>query len=144
MGIAARIRAFRVRAGKSQAAVAKSLDLNMAWYADLETRDDELASTLTLFKALELASIFGAPLHELLGEAPFLDDPIALMDLPQRIIAHAGRTGTSIEHLEKRLGWELRQFLASPVQAAAEMPIAFFQAVAAELGINWQALVPHE
>jgi hypothetical protein len=39
---------------------------------------------------------------------------------------------------------ELGEFLKSPVQIAAELPILFLQAVAAALGINWLALVPDE
>jgi transcriptional regulator with XRE-family HTH domain len=104
MGTAARIRGLRIRAGKSQAEMSQRLGLNPAWYSDLEKRDDELASTLTIFKAMELASIFGVTLHELLDEPPVADERIALM----------------------------------------ELPILFFQALAAALRINWLALVPDE
>lgn len=144
MAIAARVRAFRIRAGKSQAEMAQRLGLNIAWYADLETRDDELASTLTMFKAMELASIFGVTLHELLDEPPVADERIPIMELPDRILVHAKREGLSVEQLEKQVGWELHEFLGSPVQLAAEFPILFFQALAAALGINWLALVPDE
>jgi DNA-binding XRE family transcriptional regulator len=144
MGIAARIRAMRIRAGKSQAEMAQRLGLNIAWYADLEARDDELTSTLTIFKAMELASIFGVTLPALLDEPPVADELIALMELPDRILAHAKREGISIEQLEERMGWELREFLGAPVQLAAEFPILFFQALAAALGINWLALIPEE
>jgi transcriptional regulator with XRE-family HTH domain len=144
MAVSARIRAFRIRAGKSQADVARTLDLNIAWYADLETRNEQFASTLTMFKAMELAAILGVPLHELLDEPDFTGERIALIDLPQRILAHADREGVSIAQLEDRVGWELREFIAAPVQSAAEMPIEFFQAIASVLGINWLALVPEE
>ncbi len=144
MGPAARIRGLRIRAGKSQAEVSQLLELNPAWYADLEHRDEELASTLTIFKAMELASIFGVSLHELLGAPPIGHVRIALMELPERIIAHAKREAISIEQLERQVGWELREFLASPVQMAAEFPVQFFQVLAAALGINWLALIPDE
>ena len=120
------------------------LALNLAWYSDLEQRDDELASTLTIFKAMELASIFGVTLNELLDEPLVADERIALMELPDRIIAHAKHEGISVEQLEERVGWELHEFLGSPVRLAAELPILFFQALAAALGINWLALVPDE
>ena len=144
MGIAARVRALRIRAGKSQAEVAQRLELNAAWYADLERRDGELTSTLTIFKAMELASIFGVTLHELLDEPPPEGERIALVDLPDRILVHVKREGISVGQLEQRLGGELEAFLGSPVQLAAELPICFFQALAACLGINWLALVPDE
>ena len=144
MGPAARIRGLRIRAGKSQAEMSQLLELNPAWYADLEHRDEELASTLTIFKAMELASIFGVSLHELLGAPPIAHERIVLMELPERIIAHAKREAISIEQLERQVGWELREFLASPVQMAAEFPVQFFQVLAAALGINWLALIPDE
>jgi len=144
MGTAARIRAYRIRAGKSQADLAKSLDLNVAWYADLESRDEELAATLTMFKAMELASILGAPLHELLDEPPVTGEGMALIELPDHILAYAKYAGISLEQLEEQIGWELRNFIAHPIQGATELPIRFFQAVATLLGINWLRLVPDE
>ena len=101
MGIAARIRALRIRAGKSQADMAQRLDLNIAWYADLEKRDDELASTLTLFKAMELASIFGVTLPELMDEPAGAVERVELIELPGRIKAHLKRNGISIGQLEE-------------------------------------------
>jgi hypothetical protein len=93
---------------------------------------------------MELASLFGVTLHELLDEPPVADERIPIMELPDRILVHAKREGLSVEQLEKRVGWELHEFLGSPVQLAAEFPILFFQALAAALGINWLALVPDE
>ena len=145
MGIAARVRAFRVRAGKSQAEMAQRLELNEAWYADLERHDDELASTLTIFKAMEMVSILGVTLAELLDEpAALADERIALIDLPDRILAHASRKRISVAQLEEQIGWELQDFVDAPVRSAAGLPIRFFQALAAALGINWLALVPDQ
>ena len=144
MGIAARVRAFRVRAGKSQAEMAQRLELNEAWYADLERHDDELASTLTIFKAMEMVSILGVTLAELLDEPALADERIALIDLPDRILAHASRKRISVAQLEEQIGWELHDFVDAPVSSAAGLPIRFYQALAAALGINWLALVPDQ
>ena len=144
MGTAARLRAYRIRAGKSQADLAKSLDLNIAWYADVESRDGELAATLTMFKAMELASILEVPLHELLDAPPVSGKSITLIELPDHILAYAKHAGITVEQLEEQIGWELRDFIACPIQGATELPIRFFQAVATLLGINWLLLVPDE
>lgn len=144
MGIATRIRQMRIRAGKSQAEMTQFLGLNPAWYADLEQHDAEMVSTLTLFQAMHLASVFGVQLHDLLDEPQVPEQRIALMELPDRIVAHTKRKGISIEDLEESVGWELREFLNSPVQVAADLPIRFLQAIAAVLGINWLSLVPDE
>jgi hypothetical protein len=50
----------------------------------------------------------------------------------------------TIEQFEDSVGWELHDFLKSPVRLAAELPIAFLQAIAAALGISWLSLVPDE
>ncbi len=144
MGTAARLRAYRIRAGKSQADLAKSLDLNIAWYADVESRDGELAATLTMFKAMELASILEVPLHELLDAPPVSGKSITLIELPDHILAYAKHAGITVEQLEEQMGWELRDFIARPIQGATELPIRFFQTVATLLGINWLLLVPDE
>ena len=144
MDTAARIRAYRIRAGKSQADLAKSLDINIAWYADLESRDDELAATLTMFKAMELASMLGVKLHELLGAPPITGKGMTLIEVPDHILAYAKHAGISVAQLEEQIGWELRNFIAHPIQGATELPIRFFQTVATLLGIDWLLLVPDE
>ena len=144
MGTAAQIRNYRVRAGKSPGEVAQHLGLNDAWYQDLERHDDELASTLTLFQAIELASVLGVRLHDLLGKEAPPDELIALIDLPSRITAHVARKGISIEQFEEEVGWELQDFLQSPIKVAAESPIIFLQAVAEHLRINWLSLIPDD
>src|SRR4051812_45696393 len=144
MGTAAQIRTFRVRAGKTRAQMAKSLALNDAWYGDLEQRDEELASTLTLFQAMELAAALGVGLPELVPGGPAPAERISVMELPDLIRARMSRDGLSIEQLEDRVGWDLKEFIESPLQGATELPIAFLQALAAHLDISWLALVPAE
>jgi transcriptional regulator with XRE-family HTH domain len=144
MGTAAQIRAFRIRAGKTRAEMAKSLGLNEAWYGDLEQRDEELASTLTLFQAIELASALGVRLRDLVPGSPAPGELIGLMELPDVIRARISRDGISIEQLEARIGWDLEEFLDSPLQVATELPIVFLQAIATHLDISWLAFVPEE
>jgi hypothetical protein len=66
------------------------------------------------------------------------------MELPGRIRAHLAREGLSVEQFEDQVGWELGDLIESPLQAAAEFPIVFLQAVADKLGINWLSLIPEE
>src|SRR5471032_1305605 len=97
MGTAAQIRSRRIRAGKSQNEVAQRLGLDAAWYDDLEHRDDELVSTLTLFQATELASILAVRVPDLLSDGTRPDQRIPLVDLRARINAYLAREGLSIE-----------------------------------------------
>lgn len=138
------IRTARIRAGKSRAEVAAHLALNPAWYDDLEQRDGELAATLTLFQGVALAELFGLRLADLFGATVPKDERIALPDLPDRIRAHVVATGISLDRFEQQLGWELGLFMEAPVQLATELPIAFFQALADALGLNWLLLAPDD
>ncbi|HTE42757.1 MAG TPA: hypothetical protein VK629_18190 [Steroidobacteraceae bacterium] len=124
--------------------MATDLGLNEAWYSDLESSDDELAATLTMFQAQQLASLLGVRLHDLLAESTGSDEKIALLDLPAMVAAHIAREAISIEEFEERLGWELQEFLESPVKVAAALPIVFLQALSRELGIHWLSLLPEE
>lgn len=143
-GVADNIRNARIRAGKSRAEAAAHLALNPAWYDDLEQRDGELAATLTLFQGVALAELFGLRLADLFGVAMPAGERIALPDLPERIRAHVAAKGLSMDQFEEQLDWELEPFMAAPVQLATELPIAFFQALAAVLGIHWLLLVPDD
>ena len=142
MGTAAQIRALRIRAGRSKAEMVERLGLNAAWYEDLEAKDDELPSTLTLFQGMELASLLGVRLDELFSAGGAPAAHIALVELPERIRAHMAREGLSIEEFEERAGWAVSEFLDAPLQAAATLPILFFQSLASVLGIDWHLLIP--
>jgi hypothetical protein len=93
---------------------------------------------------MELASILGVHLRDLLSDGASPDETIPILELPARINAHVAREGISIEQFEDQVGWELREFLSAPIKGAAELPILFIQAVASPLGINWLSLVPDE
>jgi transcriptional regulator with XRE-family HTH domain len=145
MGTADRIRFSRVRAGKSAQQVASALGLNEAWYGDLESHDDELESTLSLFQATQLASLLGVRLQDLVaGDALPNAGSIGLVDLPSLIERHIAREGVSIEGFEDRVGWELRGFMQSPVAAAAELPIMFLRDLSEALDISWLSLLPED
>jgi transcriptional regulator with XRE-family HTH domain len=145
MGTAAQIRGFRVRAGKSKAEMAEQVGLNPAWYDDLERHDHELVSTLTLFQAMNLAAILDVRLDELLlSGSPSPEQHISLLSLPDRIRAHVARQGISIKQFGDKIGWELSEFIDSPVKGAAELPIQFLRDLAIQLGIDWLCIVPTE
>jgi transcriptional regulator with XRE-family HTH domain len=142
LGTAAQIRALRIRAGRSKAEMVERLGLNAAWYEDLEAKDDELPATLTLFQGMELASLLGVGLGDLFSAAGAPAARIALVDLPERIRVHMARERLSIDELEERLGWAVTEFVDAPLQAAATLPILFFQSLASVLGIDWLLLIP--
>ena len=143
-GTAARLRYYRVRAGKSREDVARHLGINDAWYHDLEREDHALAATLTLFQAIELASFLGVRLRDLAADGRSPSEPVDLLELPARIHEHIARTGLSIERLGEDLGVDLQAFMRSPLKFAAESPLGFLQAMAQRLGIDWLSLAHDE
>jgi transcriptional regulator with XRE-family HTH domain len=144
MDTASRIRSFRVRAGKSKLELSERLGLNAAWYDDLEHDDHALVSTLTLFQAIDLASVLGVGLHELVTDRPAPEERVPLAELPERIHDHIAREGISLENFEDQVGWTLGDFIESPLTVTAEHPVEFLQALSANLGIDWLALIPDE
>lgn len=141
-GTAERIRTFRIRAGRSKNEMVQRLGLNAAWYEDLERNDTELASTLTLFQAIDLASILGVQVHELFPKLDAPESRIDLVELPALIASHLATRGVLIAQLEKDVEWPLENFMVAPVQGAAELPLVFLQSLAAALGFDWLSLVP--
>src|SRR5262245_8663944 len=144
MKTAENIRAFRVRAGMSAQEVSTALGLNEAWYRDLESYDDELASTLTLFQAAQLAALLGVRLRDLVEENASSVEKVDLIDLPAVVERHLVREGPSREEFESLVGWELQDFLESPIASAAELPIAFLRDLSNHLGVSLLALLPEE
>lgn len=144
MGTAENIRAFRIRAGKSAQEVSAALGLNEAWYSDLESYDDELASTLTLFQAAQLATLLGVRLRDLVEETGSSGKKVSLIDLPAAVANYLAHEGLSTEEFETLVGWELRDFLESPIAAAAELPIAFLRDLSNHLGVSLLSLLPEE
>ena len=144
MGIAATLRSHRIRAGKSQEDIAEELRLNPAWVQDLERRDDELAATLSLFQAMELAAAVGADLRTLFADTTPTGAHVSIIELPGLVRAHLTREGITVEDFSDELGWDVAPLLEAPLQAATEMPLAFLQEVTARLGVPWLALIAEE
>lgn len=133
-----------MRAGKTREEVARHLDINESWYDDLERRDDELVSTLSLFQAIELAACLGVRLPQLLDSRTSPDSTIGLVKLPDVIRNHLVSNKLSLAQFEELVGWELEDFLKSPIKVAAEAPILFLRDLAGHLGMDWLSLVPEE
>jgi hypothetical protein len=87
--------------------------------------------------------LVGVTLFELVNQ-PAVAARIAITTLPDKVVTAMKRDGVSVRQLEKDLGFDLHGFLASPIRAATELPIAFFQQLSARLGINWLALIPDQ
>lgn len=144
MGIAAKLRSHRIRAGKSRADLAAELRLNPAWIQDLERHDGELAATLSLFQAMELAAAVGTDLRTVFSAEAPVGSHVSIIALPGMVRALLDREGRAVADLEDELGWEIAPLLEAPLQVATELPLACLQALAARLGFPWLALIAED
>jgi transcriptional regulator with XRE-family HTH domain len=142
MSTAARIRARREATGKSVAEVAGLLGVNDESYEDVELHDDELATVFSLSQALSLASILEVSLNDLLGDDEFRGNRLPLVELPKLIGSCLSSENISLEDFEGEVGWQLDQFLDSPLRTALELPPSFLQDLASRLGVDWRSIIP--
>jgi len=122
--------------------MAQLLGLEVSSYCDLEQYDDELASSMPLAQATHLALLLGVTLRSLVDPDSDPGSRISIEDLPRRISDHIASEGVSVEDLEERIGWNLRQFLDAPALVAAKQPLMFLRDLATSLNINWLSLLP--
>jgi transcriptional regulator with XRE-family HTH domain len=142
MSTAERIRRRREELGKSDVEVAERLGVNDASYADLELHDDELTSVLSLSQAMTLASILNVSLDSLLGVEGFRGDDLPFTELPRLIKSRLSSSEISFEDFEDEVGWQLDQFMESPLRTALGCPIMFLQDLAKGLALDWRAIIP--
>lgn len=144
MGVAATLRSHRIRVGKSREDLAAALQLNPAWVQDLERSDDELAATLSLFQAMELAAAVGTDLRTLFADDTPVEPHVSIIELPGLVRALLADEGVTVEGFSDELGWDIAPLLETPLQAATDMPLAFLQEVAVRLGISWLSLIAED
>ena len=68
IGTAERIRALRLKSGRTEQELASELGLTIQAYRDLEQHDEELESAVSIAQALKLANLLHTDLLTLLGE----------------------------------------------------------------------------
>jgi transcriptional regulator with XRE-family HTH domain len=138
-----RLRAARVRAGKTEREVADKTGLNLPSYYDLEAVPDEVTSAISL---RELAAICDAlritPQFLLSGEdaqpqCVYFD----FAHLANKALEHLARSGISIRALEEQIGWELKPFIHDP-QTGWQWNVDCLRDVCDAVGANWLSALP--
>jgi transcriptional regulator with XRE-family HTH domain len=141
MGTAERIRFCRVSVGKSAQQVASSLGLNDAWYRDLEANDGELTSTLTLFQAVQLASLLGVRLNYVVAEMqPSIR--ISLLDLPSRDTLRTKECRSKSSRIA--LDGKLNGFCNHRSRQPRSSRLCSCKILSCALGIDWLSLAPED
>jgi transcriptional regulator with XRE-family HTH domain len=145
---ALRIRQLRDRAGKSHVEVAQAVGINLPWYYDVETYDDEATMTLSVRQLQLLAQTLGVSLRHLLTSADELPAPppppppqqqLNFADVAGQLRTRADADG--IAAVEAAVGWRLEHFLADPAVAWDE-PADFLRFVCEFLDVDWMDALP--
>lgn len=138
-----RIKELREKAALTPDAVAERLGINISWYWDLESYDDEVTDTLTLNQVFILADVLKVTARDLLcenEEDAFLPE-CRPNELVLRIRNFLNSEGIDIKDLEDQVGWELVWFLDDP-ESVFGQPAMFLQSLCNRLGINWIETIP--
>jgi transcriptional regulator with XRE-family HTH domain len=138
-----RLKRAREAVGLDEHAVARLAGITSPWYYDLETHDDELASTLSLEKLCHLAEIVRTdPLVLLIGDrASTVERSIEFGDVVRRLTTQMATSGLDVEQFGERVGWELGKILADPNELW-ELNTDGFRDVATAAGVDWSSAFP--
>ena len=137
MQIASRIRALRENSSKSEPELCRLLDISVSAYDDLEAYDHELFSALSLRQVQLLAQFLGVSVHELVTGQKFIGEPLPLEGVAQLVRCAMARDSLSVDAFEDKAGWELSEFLASPLELAQQRSIDFLRDVASAIGVDY-------
>ena len=110
MGVAERIRDFRLKSGRTESEMANELGLTIDGYCDLEQYDDELETTISITQALTLARLLRTDLQELLGESK-QPVPVKIPAIRALLLAQLAESPGTREALEDEINWDLGPFL---------------------------------
>jgi transcriptional regulator with XRE-family HTH domain len=135
-GYAATVRAAREAAGKDPRELAAALNVSYESYADIETYDDEITTSISFANLVTLAELLDLDLRHMFGA----DDTV--LTFGELAVAVRTRLGTTpLDELEDELGWELADVLAD-ASAFAEFSLDGLADVAAPFGLDWRHLLP--
>jgi transcriptional regulator with XRE-family HTH domain len=143
-GMAARLKALRIKAGKDTGNLADAIGISGTWFDELEEEDGLLEDSLDLEQIRKLALLLNVGMAHLLTGSP-LPPGLAPIDF-KALARHLRRrleTEASLESLEERIGWDLGAFLKRPETEGWGQRVVFFQAVCMELKLDWLGVLAY-
>jgi transcriptional regulator with XRE-family HTH domain len=140
IGTAERIRALRLKSGRTEQELTSELGLTIQAYRDLEQHDEELESAVSIAQALKLASLLHTDLLTLLGETEIpVRMPIARVR--SALNAQLGNSAEAKELMEDTLNWDLGPFLEGSEEWTTVYTIEFIRQLATAIEVDWQVLL---
>ena len=139
-GTAERIQVLRLKSGRTEQELASELGLTIDSYSDLEQRDEELESAISIAQALKLANLLHTDLLTLLGETEIpVRMPIARVR--SALNAQLGKSAEAKELMEDTLNWDLGPFLEGMDEWTTVYTIDFVRQLATAIEVDWQVLL---
>jgi transcriptional regulator with XRE-family HTH domain len=140
VGTAERIRAARLRSGRSEHELATALGLTIHAYCDLEQDDEELESSVSIAQAVKLANLLQSDLLTLMGESE-IPVKMSISRVRSALNAQLGKSAEAKELMEDTLNWDLGPFLEGSNEWATVYTIDFVKHLATAIEIDWQVLL---
>jgi transcriptional regulator with XRE-family HTH domain len=139
---AQRIARARERAGLTHGEVAERIDVNSAWYWDIESFDDEAFTVLSLKQLATLAGVLGVDARALLlGDDVSRARGLAFGDISRRLAERLQRDRLTVDQFGDAVGWDLAAVLTDP-ESLWEFNVDGFFAIAEALEFDWVAALP--
>ena len=139
----ARLFRARDRVGLSQEKLAALTGLAASHIRELEARDDDLETTLSLSELSRLCRALGTTARVLLGAE--VGDPAARMLDSSRLVDlirdHLMREQLTVAEFENILGWDVSPALHFPDEVL-RWSVTELREVCSALGVDWRLAVP--
>jgi transcriptional regulator with XRE-family HTH domain len=139
-GFAQRIRALRLKSGRSESELADSLGVTRQAYADLERFDSEVDSVISTHQALNLARLLDTDIAALLGESAEAA-PVPIAAVRAALIAQLERSPDSREALEDAIDWDIGPFLEAGAEWSTVYTLEFLRRLATLVDLDWRRLL---
>lgn len=136
-----RLEAARLRAGLSEAQIAKHVGLPEAWYCDLEGFPDELFLNVSLAHLQLIADAVRVSPRELLTDTEDAGAHVSFEELTRKLTAYRASSGLSVAALSQQVGWELKDVLIDPSEFW-NFNVDGLRDVCATIGIDWMTALP--
>jgi transcriptional regulator with XRE-family HTH domain len=140
IGTAERIKALRLKSGRSEQELADELGITLHSYRDLEQHDEELESAVSLAQALKLANLLHTDLLTLLGETE-LPVKMPIARVRSALNAQLGKSAEAKELMEDTLDWDLGPFLEGSEEWTTVYTVDFVRRLATAIEVDWQVLL---
>ena len=125
--------------------IAEHLGITIPHVWDLSTHSDEIASTLSIRQIHKLSLLTGVGIADLIGlETTEEPVPITFDEFCAAIRSRISADFSGIMEFEEAIGWKVREFLDDPGRLYDVANWDCLRDVAASVGIDPAAVLPHD